>query len=201
MSDLNSPVWLWGFLWACDCWQGSEWWCVMPSLIQTPPLAVHKDWHPLSSYKMSTSVLSCCGAAQIGCYLPVFTVTGKSDIRIRRCFQHDLSVRLKQLHQEVWLTLNTSTLWCSHTIHRTCAMSDGNCEKLHSLQKLWNHIKQIEKLMPPRDWFNYLNVPDFWNSVWYPYRLICCCFRICLHVRLEVLLPWISNIHWIKIQL
>lgn len=32
----------------------------------------------------------------------------------------------------------------------TCAMSNGNSEKLHSLQKFWNHIKQIEKLMPPR---------------------------------------------------
>lgn len=31
---------------------------------------------------------------------------------------------------------------------------------LHSLQKLQNHMKQIEMLMPPGDYFNNINVLD-----------------------------------------
>lgn len=38
--------------------------------------------------------------------------------------------------------------------------SNGDCEKSYSLQKFSNHIKQIEMLMPPRVWFNYINVPE-----------------------------------------
>lgn len=161
-----------------------------------PHLSKRSHW-PLALidiHSRLSSICWCCTAGVIGCSLPVFTGSR------RRTWKYLPPLLWTAVSFFLLLLPQWSLRPSGVRVADACAVRSGDNEKLHSLQKSWNYIKQIEKLMPPRDQFNYINVLDFWNSAWHLRCLICCCFPVCLHVRLEVLLSWIYNIQWIKIR-
>lgn len=101
----------------------------------------------------------CRSADAIGCSPPVLTDSRRWDWKYLLLLL--LPLWMLFVFSFLLLLPHWSLLTAGVRFSDPCAVRGGDDEKLHSLQKSWNHIKQIEKLKPPRDQFNYINVPDF----------------------------------------